>query len=51
VYRKYELFNLIDNYFSKYALRTKKANRLHLIKEFYLTRINKDNEDLNKLNK
>jgi len=51
VYRKYELFNLIDNYFSKYPLRTKKASRLHLIKEFYLTRINKNNEDLNKLNK
>lgn len=50
IYRKYELFNLIDNYFSKYPLRTKKASRLHLIKEFYLTRINNNNEDLNKLN-
>jgi hypothetical protein len=48
VFRKKELFNLIDNYFSKYPLKTKKGNRLHLIKEFYLVRINKNNQDLSK---
>jgi len=48
VFRKKELFNLIDNYFSKYPLKTKKANRLYLIKEFYLVRINKNNQDISK---
>ena len=51
IYRKNELFNLIDNYFNKYPLRTKKFNRLHLIKQFYLVRINKNNKDIDKLNK
>ena len=50
VYRKNELFNLIDNYFSKYPLRTKKLTRLNLIKQFYLVRISKNNKDINKLN-
>jgi len=50
VYRKNELFNLIDNYFNKYPLRTKKCKRLHLIKQFYLVRINKNNQDIYKLN-
>lgn len=36
VYRKAELFNLIDNYFSKYPLRTEKMKRVNLIKQFYL---------------
>ena len=50
VYRKSELFNLIDNYFNKYPLRTKKLSRLNLIKLFYLVRISKNNKDINKLN-
>jgi hypothetical protein len=49
VYRKKELFNLIDNYFNKYPLKTKKSSRLHLIKQFYLVRINKNNQDIDKL--
>lgn len=49
VYRKKDLFNLIDNYFSKYPLKTKKSNRLHLVKEFYLVRISKNNRDLSKV--
>lgn len=49
VYRKIELFNLINNYFNKYPLRTKKSIRLHLIKQFYLVRINKNDKDINKL--
>jgi proton-conducting membrane transporter/LAGLIDADG DNA endonuclease family protein len=50
VYRKNELFNLIDNYFSKYPLKTKKSSRIHLIKQFHLLRINKDSQDINKYN-
>lgn len=50
IYRKNELFNLIDNYFSEYPLRTKKLSRLNLIKEFYLKRISKNNKDIVKLN-
>ena len=50
IYRKNELFNLIDNYFTKYPLRTKKLNRINLIKEFYLKRISKNNKDIIKLN-
>ena len=50
IYRKNELFNLIDNYFTKYPLRTKKLNRIKLIKELYLKRISKNNKDIIKLN-
>jgi hypothetical protein len=50
IYRKLELFNLIDHYFNKYPLRTKKLNRLNNIKEFYTIRVSKNNKDLNKLN-
>lgn len=35
VFRKKELFRLMDNYFSKYPLKTAKAARLFLIKDFY----------------
>jgi hypothetical protein len=48
VYRKTELFNLIDNYFNKYLLISKKSIRLNLIKEFYLARVSKNNKDINK---
>lgn len=41
VYRKADLFNLIDNYFSKYHLRTEKMKRVNLIKQFYLVRLSK----------
>jgi len=49
VYRKNELFSLIDNYFSKFPLKTKKYSRFCLIKKFYLVRINNNNKDINKL--
>jgi NADH:ubiquinone oxidoreductase subunit 4 (subunit M) len=49
IYRKNELYYLIDHYFNKYPLRTKKGNRLQLIKEFYSVRISKNNKDINKL--
>ena len=46
IYRKAELFNLIENYFSKYPLRTEKMKRLNLIKQFYLMRVSKNNKDI-----
>lgn len=50
IYRKAELFNLIDNYFSKYPLRTEKIKRVNLIKQFYLVRLSKKNNDVVKFN-
>jgi NADH:ubiquinone oxidoreductase subunit 2 (subunit N) len=50
VYRKAELFNLIDNYFTKYPLKTKKMKRVNLIKDFYLLRVNRNSQDIIKLN-
>ena len=50
IYRKAELFNLIDNYFNKYPLRTEKMKRVNLIKEFYLVRLSKKNVDIVKFN-
>lgn len=35
LFKKNDLFQLIDNYFSKYPLKTKKLSRINLIKEFY----------------
>ena len=49
-YRKSELFNLIDNYFSKYPLKTEKMKRVNLIKNFYLLRIHRKSQDINKFN-
>ena len=50
VYRKDELFNLIDNYFSKYPLKTEKMKRINLIKQFYLVTLSKKNDDVVKFN-
>ena len=50
IYRKAELFNLIDKYFIKYPLRSAKASRVNLIKDFYNFRLYQNSEDLNKLN-
>ena len=50
IYRKGELFNLIENYFSKYPLRTEKMKRVNLIKEFYLVRLSNKNKDIVKFN-
>lgn len=49
-YRKAELFNLIDNYFTKYPLKTEKMKRVNLIKNFYLLRIYRKSQDINKFN-
>jgi len=48
IYRKTELLNLIDNYFSKYPLKTEKMKRVNLIKQFFL--LSKKNKDVVKLN-
>ena len=53
IYRKNELFSLVDNYFFKYPLRTEKSKRINLIKEFYDLRTftnNNNKYDINKLN-
>lgn len=50
IYRKNELFNLMDNYFIKFPLRTRKLNRINLIKEYYLKKISLNNKDVIKLN-
>ena len=36
IYKKEEVFNLLDNYFSKYPLRSSKIHKLNLIKKYYL---------------
>ena len=46
IYRKVELFRLIDDYFSSYPLKTTKNKRLNLIKEFFLVKDYKDTEDI-----
>lgn len=50
VYRKAELFNLIDNYFINYPLKTEKMKRVNLIKDFYLLRIHRNSLDIQKFN-
>jgi len=50
IYRKAELFNLIDNYFKNYPLKTEKMKRINLVKEFYLLRINRKSQNINKFN-
>jgi hypothetical protein len=50
IYRKVELFNLIDNYFTKYPLKTEKMKRINLIKQFYLVRLSKNDKDIVKFN-
>jgi hypothetical protein len=50
VYRKKELFDLVDNYFSKYPLKTKKSSRINLIKQLYPLRIYRNKNDISKYN-
>jgi hypothetical protein len=50
IYRKAELFNLIENYFINHPLRTEKMKRVNLIKDFYLLKINKKSLDIQKFN-
>lgn len=50
VYRKSELFDLIDRYFIRYPLKTEKMKRLNLIKQFYSVRNYTKSKDINKFN-
>lgn len=50
VYRKVELFNLIDNYFTKYPLKTEKMKRIKLIRSFYMLRVDRYTQDIIKYN-
>lgn len=50
IYRKAELFNLIENYFTNYPLKTTKMKRVNLIKDFYLLRIDRKSLDIQKFN-
>ena len=50
IYRKVELFNLIENYFINYPLKTEKMKRVNLIKDFYLLRIHRKSLDIKKFN-
>lgn len=53
IYRKNELYSLLDNYFINYPLKTEKYKRVNLIRQFYDLRTynnNKNNNDINKLN-
>lgn len=43
IYRKNELFKLIDDYFNKYPLRTAKMQRINLIKNYFLMKLNEKN--------
>ena len=49
IYRKQEVFNMIDNYFSKYPLKSKKQKRINLTKEFFLKRPSLNCKDIQKL--
>lgn len=47
IYRKKEFVKLIDEYFSKYPLKTAKMKRINLIKQFYLVKLSdKNTKDL-----
>jgi hypothetical protein len=50
IYRKAELFNLIENYFNNYPLKTEKMKRVNLIKEFYLLTIHRKSLEIEKFN-
>ena len=50
IYRKAELFNLIENYFINYPLKTEKMKRVNLIKDFYLLIIHRKSLDIQKFN-
>lgn len=50
IYRKAELFNLIENYFRNNPLKTEKMKRVNLIKDFYLLRIHRKSLDIQKFN-
>ena len=40
IYRREEILKLVDNYFTKYPLKSSKADKLKLIKDFYNLELN-----------
>jgi hypothetical protein len=50
IYRKAELFNLIDNYFTNYPLKSEKMKRVNLIQDFYVLRPYRNSQDIEKFN-
>jgi hypothetical protein len=50
VYRKKELYNLVDSYFSKYPLKSKKHSRINLIKQFFLLRVYMNSNNIKQYN-
>lgn len=49
IYRKQEVFNMVDNYFSKYPLKSKKQKRINMIKEFFVKRPSPNCNNIQKL--
>lgn len=49
IYRKSEVFNMVDNYLSKYPLKSPKQKRVNLIKEFFEKRPSLNHKDITKL--
>jgi len=49
IYRKQEVFNMVDNYFSKYPLKSKKQKRINMIKEFFVKRPSSNCDNIQKL--
>lgn len=47
IYRRKEIVNLIDSYFSKYPLKSSKAEKIHLIKDFFKLEIHPKALDFN----
>jgi hypothetical protein len=50
IYKKAELFNLIDNYFINYPLKSEKMKRVRLIRDFYELRPHRNSQDIQKFN-
>jgi hypothetical protein len=50
IFKKEEILKLVDDYFVKYPLKTGKAHRINLIKNFYLL-MNYRNLDVNQIDK
>lgn len=50
IFRKKEVLNLVDVYFQKFPLKSSKASKINLIKDFYLLQ-HHSNLDVNKIDK
>ena len=50
IYRKKEVLNLVENYFNNYTLRSNKAYKIKMIKDFYLYKDYKNSDIINEYN-